>query len=401
VGSVGRILVVWALQSGCLDSPDSAPPADDLCGTLRSVSDEFDGPLSEWDWALEGMGSSNGTQVVLTPALDSTSALFSLQSWRVDGDLVVELDPKMVAPDATLEVWLSSVDESRLVGLSLGEGTLSAMVYQPSYGGSRDTVEFDPAMRWWRIGRANDRFHWATSVDGVDWTEQGDFDAELSGLAGLAISLTARTVESSAAIEAVNPGGALEPFCPLSSFTDDFAMASPRWFIYDDIGCLVEFGERADISLSQAGACGLSAYERFSFADGEVSVELAEARDCSMSPSFEIIGEDAGFSYVCGFDGESAWLTAVFANDGDTSEVASGLWNAERFRFLRIHHVAADGAVVFETSGDGLDWELFGTASPVDSADLSSMVVSLAGYAEGPGEAGIAFDQLNLPADSE
>jgi len=29
------------------------------------------------------------------------------------------------------------------------------------------------------------------------------------------------------------------------------------------------------------------------------------------------------------------------------------------------------------------------------------MVVSLAGYAEGPGEAGIAFDQLNLPADSE
>jgi len=402
-------LPAWALAAaGCLSSPSSGDPSGGGpgdCGTLRSLSDDFDGPLSVWRWSVDGVGTANGSQLVLSAAPDSTSALFSEQAWWLDGDLEIELDPTTIAEDALVEVWLSSNDEERQVVLSLGDGTLSAMVYQPSYNGVRDNVPFDPAMRWWRIGRSDGHFHWATSVDGTRWTEQGEFDAELTGLAGLAITHTARTIASSVAIESLNSGlrnGGPEPLCPLSSFTDDFAVINPRWFIFDDPGCSVAFGERADIAIGQEGACGLASYERFSLAEDQVSVELEEPGDCSLNPSFDVTGEDAGFSFFCGLDGESAWLTAVFSDSvGGTTEIASAPWDGVEFRFLRIRHVSDDSAVVFETSPDGATWEVFGTAGPVDGADVSSVEVSLAGYADSAAGTAIAFDQLNLPADGE
>ncbi len=394
--------------TGCLSSPPDnggGPDGPTGCGTLRSLSDEFDGPLDAWNWSVEGPGGTNGTQLELTPPIETTSALFSTQAWWLEGDVVVEVDTSMMAADSVLDVWLSSPGEERLVGLSLEDGTLSAVVYQPSYGGVRDTVQLDPAMRWWRLGPGDGKFHWATSTDGTRWTDQGEFDAELSGLAGLSIALTANTMPSTVGIEAINPGvraSDLDPLCPLSSFTDDFAVESPRWFVFDDPGCTVAFGERADIELDQEGACGLGSFERFSLADDQVTVELEEPGDCSLSPSFDIDGAAVAFSYFCSIDGDSAWLTAIFADSsGDTNEIGSAVWDGVQFRFLRIRHVSDDGAVVFETSPDGESWELFGTASPVDGADLASVDVSLAGYAAAGGGAAIAFDQLNLPADGE
>ena len=404
-----RLLLAALLCPGCLASPSSSSggdggpgggdsgPGGGPCGTLASVSEDFRSPLSSWRWFVDGPSAEAEGGLQLIPDLSSESVLQSLQAWQVEGELVIGLDTMAMAPDATLAIWLSGTDGQRLVSLQLEGGTLRAYVVQPSFEGTRKSVTFDPAARWWRIGRANDRFQWATSPDGTDWDQLSEFEAELSGGAWISVVHTAGDSASVVAIEGINPGAPAQPLCPLSSLVDDFSAPSHGWNLYDDPACSVSFPGRAEITLDDEGACGLVSNQRFSLLESGASVEMTEVGDCTLVPTFEVLADRASYSFRCAVDEELApHLLATAIEDGEDEEVASAPWNPPEHDFLRIRHAASEGGVVFETSSDGTAWESFGSAGmPGGGVDLTSVEVSLAGYRGATPAPPIAFDKLN------
>lgn len=392
--------LVASLTAACLSAPPSGSGTspDGSCGTLGALSDDFEG-LSDWRWSAEGLWNSENGKLLLTPSPATLSAVYSRVHLAVEGELVIELDTSGMAADSSLSVSL--LDGEREVALRLAEGTLRADVSQPGFEGTRGSVAYHPEMRWWRISRADGVIHWATASDGTDWTDQGEIDTELSGLAQVAIEVWAESTDSIVAIGGINPDGPREPACPVDSFIDDFSVMTPRWTILDTEVCSVEFVDRLEISLNGPDACGLVSSERFSLENSQVAIELPQAGDCVDNPTFDVQFSTGGFSLACSAEEGPATLRAFFAKDDDFDELGSAEWDQQEFRFLQIRHAPENGGMVYETSANGVDWARLATASNLTGVDLSSVEVSLVIYGEGPSVAPVAFDQLNILPDSE
>lgn len=376
-----------------------APPTD--CGSLGALSDELGSEVSDWDWAMEGTWALDGSAVRLTPAAGELAAMYSRTWWWLDrGELTVRFDLSAMQDDALLELVLTGADgEIRLVR---DGNVIRADVHQADFNGTRGTVAFDRRLDWWRLARVGERWHWSTSTDGVTWTERGDFDAALSGLGTLAVLHTGGADPGDVGVEALNPGGPAEPPCPLAGFRDDFSAPSPRWGVLDEAACDVRFGDGAAIALSGGAFCGLLSAERFSLEDSEVTVELTDAGDCSLSPALQVAFAGGELSLVCTPGPEV--LRAFLDTGSGVEELASAAWDPARHRHLRLLHLPGEeNIVVFETSPDGVEWNGLASATGLAGFDLTSVEVSLTVYSptEAPPGARVVFDRLNIPPDAE
>lgn len=387
--------LVALLAAGCLSAPPGASDPVGQCGSLRALSDDFEAGLSDWRWFVEGEVSPENGDLVLTPATEEYSAIYSAVDALVEGgELVVEVDASEMAVESFFTVRL--VGPQGVVALRLEDGALNVDVEEPGFQGTRGSVAYDPATRWWRIGRADGHFHWATATDGTDWTDQGTFDAELSGLATVGIELHANeNATSLVTLGGINPAGPPEPACPIQTFTDDFSKATPRWTLDGGDVCTVQFNGVVEIGLNAADACALVSSERFSLENSQVAIELPQAAGCTQNPTFEVHYSNGDFSLGCiAEDGPT--LLAFFGQGEDYEELGSTEWDPQRIRFLRIRHAPAEGGVVYETSADGAGWDRLATATNLTGVDLGSVEVALAIYGDGPSASLVAFDQLNI-----
>jgi hypothetical protein len=404
VGAYRAACLAALVASGCLDSPPDAggPDGDDPtdCGSLLSLSDDFNGEPSEWTWAVDGLWTWDGSQILLNPEIDGLSMIFGRQSWSLDrGELVVHFDLAAMAEDSSLQLDL--VGAQGEVTLTLESGTLRVDVVQDDFNGTRDSVPFDSRMDWWRIARRNGQFYWATSTDGEDWTEQGPFDAALSGLATITVFHYAGETASQVGVNAFNPGGASESACSVADLQDDFSARSPRWGIREEQFCDVRFDEAVDIGINEIETCGLVTLERFSLADSEVSVELEDPGDCLLAPIFQATFGSGQVAFICSLDEGEPMLHAYLQLDASDDELAVAPWSWEANRFLRFRHSTDEGGVAYETSPDGLEWTRFTTATGLSTDDLRSVEVALLVYAPELTANRIRFDHLNILPDAE
>jgi hypothetical protein len=392
------------LGSGCLSSPPGAAPGEGdagpgsdggppvACGTFESLSETFDEGISEWRWEIDGTVQPEDGRARLMAAPDLSSWLVRQAAADLDGaDLVVHLDLAPMQPDSRFAVEL--YDGTSYLSLERVADVLQVRVDEAGFEGVRAATTFDEEMRWWRVGRHDGQFQWATSANGATWEEHEPFPAELDGQVELVFVLEGGPNGSEALVEGVNPEGGAFP-CPADSFVDDFAALAPHWrTISPEICSVVADGELL-LDLTGPDACGLESRQRFSLLESSITIELLEPGEGLLRPSFEIGFASGSAAFTVTGEGDEEPLTLYAHRDGD--DLGTGRWDATDNRVLRMRHSEDAGGVVFETAPLGGEFVRMGLATDIPESELEEVEVRLLIFSEEPPGRPISFDQLNL-----
>ena len=296
------------------------------CGGPETLRDDFEDDAVDPLWIpfIDTAGDlrENGGRLEVEPGADTVAYAGYISHFAVDlRDSWFSVRVLQVAGDATGLITFMRVltlDGSEAWTIAHENGVLRLI----APGVSEVTVPYDSGGdRWWRIREGGAEVHFETSPDGLLWTTHHTVPAT-EGIVAVQMSLGAGTYAPVASpgraeLDDVNldpPGGGRTPFCPASSFTDDFERDTlgPRWAVAD-AECLVLSGGEVQFT-DTLSSCRLFTTTAYDLTADSTYAHIAPIADPDTTLSFEFDVEDRTFQRA------RAWL----ANGSITLDAGTG-----------------------------------------------------------------------------
>jgi hypothetical protein len=405
--TLGAALACLA-AGGCLSSPgqgggDGGPDGDgdsgagrdagvsEACGTTRALRDDFEAEVldgSRWYAEQSNMDAGN-VEIWATP--ETFGVLASEGQYRVaGGDLQVELGFDAYDDASRITLWMRGQGSS--LGIQLQDGLLRLVRDDGNGAAFPDSAAFEPSWTWWRLWEVDGRVHWGVSHDGTEWEDLGDV-AWGQELVAVEIWLEGETAESTLDVASVNQRAAEEPYCPASSFTDEFD-GLDRWSQRLDPPCVIASDGALAFSTAEEASCTVVSRERLDLRGSAVAVEMTLAGDCGPTPIVSLAHRDGYTDIVCMDDGDGVVLRS-YSEGGDGAAID---YDPAQHRYLRLRHDRDQGAILWETHADGDgDWQQFDVLQ-VDEDAITAVEVRLSidGAPTADAANGAVFDKLNL-----
>jgi len=381
--------------AACLDAPPSGPGAPDTCGTVRSLSDQFDAVTDLWEQHSATVG---GGAMILEAGPGESSWVITPWARLLDGgELTLALRGVELTGNAQLRLYFITVEDDS-IGLQLQAGVLSVVIDVAGDTTSPASIDWPPDQMWWRARQTAGRFEWATSADGQEWLEQEPVESPLSEPVVVLIEASGDSGQAAVEIEAVNPDAG-ETACPASSLVDDFATELPRWSATDLPACDVFADERLLVRSDQVDPCGLISLERFDMRGSSVGLQVLEVGggDCDPSFSMAVAFPDLAAEIRCLNDGDGPTLIGgLYGSDIDETFVSVD-YRPSDHRFWRIANPPGTSDIEVATAGDDGVWRTLGSR-PIDAAQLASGGINLLVVDESPDGVTeeVQVDNLNL-----
>lgn len=414
----GTCVVTGNLPDAAIDSGVAGDASVDVdayvepasCGGALALAESFGdsdlpwGEIRSWEGATAVV---TGGQLVMTmpsdPAAGAGAQLRSYMRTDLRGQRVWVEVSEMVdtSTNAAAELVVTNGWVDYLEFFQIG-GLLYLKAWRAGTVTAETDIPYDPvAHRWWQFREDAGTTYWETSPDGLVWTSRltaptpslvTHAEVWMSAYTGPGITNPGRVVWDN-----LNGGEpAAEPFCPATSFTDDFADNVPGfdWYAWGE-NCTATMAN-GDIRLTpnanEIGYCGYA--NAFAFDLRQSSAHLE-------APGTFPAGSDA-ISYFVVHDFKDTRADIVHQNGVLTFSVcnptcvqeAMVTYSPTEHRWWRFR---GDGNVLnWETSPDASSWTTRATATPGFALSQVSFSIGAETTAanSNPGQA--RFDNLNL-----
>ena len=375
------------------------------CGRPSTYLDDFeDGIIApEWVSIAPTAGSSvaeTGGRLVITTPAGATARLESRFTVNLAGD---RLRIQVPAPPTA---GTSTVLAARAVnGDELAFVARNGMLAMRQLAGTPDEtlIPYDPiAHRWWQIVEAGGQIRWETSPDATTWTMRKMIATPAFAPAVRIVleSTSAATAATAgeARFDRLNAGRPRAPWCQASTLVDDFNDGVPglAWTAIVQGACsYTESGGEVRFTMTGAGPSSLCAYSSTTAYDLRSSaVYIQIPAITSFFPPVRF------FLRVMDASARIATLTFVGSATPQLDENATGLtpqatnYSAAAEGWWRLRE--AGGSLFWETSTDGLNWNVKRQAAAPFPLDAVRLLVGVETSATMAGSISIGTPRLNI-----
>lgn len=343
------------------------------CGMVNVLADDFEDGWPTWQWlasAAENGASltEEGGHAVLAPAAGGTQpswAWYESSEWYVwYGSRVFIEVPQSVNAIAGARAFLTLVfDGDDTISIAQEADQLYFKRHTAGVDATLGSVHYDPALhRWWQLRSADDRTHWETSPDALDWTAR--FDEPQLARPSLArvrfgVAADADVPDPGAAhFDNLNGGVALGHTCRAQDLDEDFeGSGTDGWRrSYEEGGASRGFFDGtaavtlSDVEASTAAYLSSSAY---SLVDNGLSIQVLEVPAATAGVSTWLQAVARSGDYI-GIRLERDTLYFEQCLGGDVAVMGTVLHDPQEHRYWGLGH--RNGEVHWSTSPDRQSW---------------------------------------------
>jgi hypothetical protein len=378
------------------------------CGHFRALFDDFedntfarseDRPgwsvAAEYGNAYEQLGEA---QIQLTPIDGAAYARVSAEhAADLRGDsVIVRVVGIPSSGNSAARVRLVH-DGNNYVGFEAHTGgPLVAMKFIDGNAAHEGEVAYNPAEHvHWQLEQSGDDLIWSTSPDRITWTPLATigtdtlpFALERMWLQLDALSEMGSTTYADARFDDVNDPGNVEPWCPASSFSDDFADGALQggWLPWNIPLQCTATPINGELELAWTGMIDVSCNYRTSTAFN------LEGSSATLQVPFVAADPQATVFLRVNFDGDDWFelrhemgasveeIRAVKSVNATLSTEDSAAYEPTKHAWWRLREKS--GSIYWETSPDGMRWTTLADTLlhvPLTAVDISFGVMSVAG----------------------
>ncbi len=382
------------------------------CGGVAALVDTFDDDSLSPHWqSSDGGGAtikeSQGRLSLtvaptnLTYAQVGSQYAYNFTNRSVSVEVVsVPLEPAKIR--AGLFVFAADANDNLEMGIHDNK-----LFWGYRYGAittSLGSTDYDAVThRWWRIRTDATYAYFDVSADGDNWTALAQ--VPLTKIMPLQYVRTAMAIQridvgssdDGVAFDNYNTQEVTEPYCPSSSFSDDFdaAMLGPGWYGWNVPGCSGSFTDghyQLDIMANTAAYCGIRTAAAYDLTLDRLSVQVPVGHDSGVGRTAQLTATSADGDFVT-LAHVGPTLSFSYVSQANYYFVDSTNYDPVLHKYWSLREAA--GMLYFETSSNGKSWVTRGSI-PTPFA-MDTIQVSLEGGTEANAEpTRIAFDDYNL-----